>query len=140
MTIADILIEGVETAGPHATAEALALRMEEAGVGSIVIEEEMQPVGIVTDRDLAMRVDARGGDASEVTAADVMTPDPATMPVEAGILQLTDAMQQAMVRRMPIVDDQGTLVGIVTLDDVMRLLATELYDLASVVQAESPPY
>lgn len=52
MTISKLLIEGVETAGPNATVEALALRLVDAGVGSIIIEEEMKPVGIITLDDL----------------------------------------------------------------------------------------
>lgn len=140
MTLTDIIIEGVETAGPSATAEALALRMEEAGIGSIVIEEEMKPVGIVTDRDLALRVDARGESASEATAADIMTEDPVTVEKSVGLLEVTNAMYDNAVRRLPVVNDEGTLVGIITLDDVMVLLATELANLGGVIQSESPPY
>lgn len=140
MTLSDLIIEGVETAGPDATVEALSMRLAEAGVGSIVIEEEMTPVGIVTDRDVAVRVDARDRDASDVRAADIMSPDPVTVPVDAGLLDVTQAMRDHAVRRIPVVDDSGRLVGIITLDDVTVLLAAELSNLGEVVQAESPPY
>ncbi|MEF8852731.1 MAG: CBS domain-containing protein [Haloarculaceae archaeon] len=140
MPLKDLIIEGVETAGPSATVEALAMRLAEAGIGSIVIEEEMKPVGIVTDRDIAVRVDAGDRPASEVTAAEIMTEDPVTVRDDAGLLDVTDAMSEHSVRRIPVVNDHGTLVGIITLDDVMLLLATELSDLGDVVRAESPPY
>lgn len=140
MTLRDLIIEGVETAGPSTTAEALGMRMAEVGVGSIIIEEDMVPIGIVTDRDLAMRVDARGEAAAELTAADVMTPDPVTVGVEDGLLDVTKTMRDHAVRRLPVIDGEGTIVGIITLDDVMRLLTTELSNLAGVVEAESPPY
>ena len=140
MPVRDLVIEGVETAGPSATAEALAMRLAEAGIGSIVIEAGMRPVGIVTDRDIAVRVAAADRPASEVTAAEIMTEDPVTVDADAGLLDVTDAMSEHSVRRIPVVNDQGTLVGIVTLDDVVLLLATELSNLGSVVQAESPPY
>ena len=140
MTVQDLIIEGVETAGPSATAEALAMRMEEAKVGSIVIEEDMHPVGIVTDRDIALRVDARDLDARDVMAADIMTEDPVTVRTEDGIFEVTRVMREHSVRRMPVVNDEGTLVGIITLDDVMALLSTELSNLADVIEAESPPY
>lgn len=139
MTIADLVIEGVETAGPSATAEALALRMREVGIGSIVVEEEMEPVGIITDRDLAMRLDSTDRAASEVTAAEIMTEDPVTVEEDAGLLELTALMREHSVRRMPVTRD-GTLVGIVTLDDLVQLLATELSNLSAVIEAESPPY
>jgi CBS domain-containing protein len=140
MTVQDLIIEGIETAGPSATVETLAMRMAEAKVGSIVIEEEMRPVGIVTDRDIALRVDARDRDAREVMAADIMTEDPVTVRADDGLFEVTQVMRENAVRRMPVVNDEGTLVGIVTLDDVMALLSTELRNLADVIEAESPPY
>lgn len=116
------------------------MRMEEAGIGSIVIEEEMQPVGIVTDRDLAVRVDARDRHSSDTAAEEIMTADPVTVPVDAGLLEVTRLMRHRAVRRLPVVNDEGTLVGIITLDDVMQLLVQELDNLARVIEAESPPY
>mgnify|MGYP000353097042 FL=1 len=139
MTIEALVIEGVETAGPSATAESLALRMREVGIGSIVIEEDMEPIGVVTDRDLAMRVDSTDREASSVTAEEIMTPDPVTIDVGAGLLDLTARMRDHAVRRMPVTRDDK-LVGIVTLDDLVQLLATELSNLAAVIEAESPPY
>jgi len=138
--IDDLIIEGIETAGPSATIESLAMRMEQAGIGSIVIEEEMKPVGIVTDRDIALRGDARDRDPSEATAADVMTPDPAVVTNDAGLLDVTRVMRDRAVRRLPVVDDAGTLVGIITLDDCLRVLGRELDNLTQVVEAETPAY
>ena len=140
MTLHDLVIKGIETAGPSATVEALALRLEEANVGSIVVEEEMRPVGIVTDRDLALRVVARGADPTETTAADVMTADPVTITIDAGLLDVTRLMRDHGVRRVPVVDDNDKLVGIITLDDVMSLLTRELDDLGDVIEAESGNY
>lgn len=140
MTLRDLVIEGVETAGPSATAEALAMRLEEANIGSIIIEEEMEPVGVVTDRDLALRVVARDGDPATLTARDIMSETPVTVDVESGLLDVTQVMRQNAVRRLPVVDADGKLVGIITLDDVLRLLAWEMDNLGGVVEAESPPY
>jgi CBS domain-containing protein len=140
MTLHDLVIKGIETAGPSASVEALALRLEEANIGSIVIEEEMMPVGIVTDRDLALRVVARGDDPKTTTAADVMTPDPVTITIDAGLLDVTRLMREHGVRRVPVVDDNDKLVGIITLDDVMSLLTRELDDLGDVIEAESGNY
>jgi CBS domain-containing protein len=140
MTIQELVIEGVETAGPSTTVEALAMRMEEAGIGSIVIEEDMRPIGIVTDRDLAVRVNARDRHSSETVAEEIMTAEPVTVPVDAGLLEVTRLMRHRAVRRLPVVNEDGTLVGIITLDDVMQLLVQELDNLARVIEAESPPY
>jgi len=73
-------------------------------------------------------------------AADVMSENPVTMPIDAGLMDVTRAMREHTVRRMPIVNAEGTLIGIITLDDVLVLLTTELPNLGDVVQAESLPY
>lgn len=140
MTIKDHMVEGVETAGPDATVEALAMRLEQASIGSVVIEKEMEPVGIVTDRDLALRVDARGRSPSALTAADVMTEDPVTVREDAPLLDVTRTMREHSVRRLPVVSSDGTLVGIVTFDDLMQLFVTEMANLSSVIGGESPFY
>jgi CBS domain-containing protein len=111
--------------------------MDETGVGSVVITEENRVVGIVTDRDIALTV-GRGQDPTTLAAADVMAPEPVTLPSSAGVLELTERMADEGVRRVPVVDDGGVIVGIVTLDDVVRLLSTELERLAAVIVAESP--
>ncbi|WP_372912368.1 CBS domain-containing protein [Salinigranum sp.] len=137
MTLKDVAIRGVETAGPDATVPVLANTMDEKGVGSVVITEENRVVGIVTDRDIALTL-ARETDPTTLTAADVMTPEPLTMPPDAGLLELTERMDVESVRRVPIVDDNGIIVGIVTLDDLVRLLSVELDHLAAIIAAESP--
>jgi CBS domain-containing protein len=137
MTLKDIAIRSVETAEPDTPVEVLATMMDEAGVGSVVVTEENRVVGIVTDRDIALTL-ARDRDAATLTAADVMASEPLTLPSSAGILELTERMGAENVRRVPVVDDGGIIVGIVTLDDVVRLLSTELEHLADVIEAESP--
>ncbi|WP_136592539.1 CBS domain-containing protein [Salinigranum halophilum] len=137
MTLKDVAIRGVETAGPDASVAVLVNTMDEKGVGSVVITEANRVVGIVTDRDIALTM-ARESDPTALTAADVMTAEPLTMPSSAGLLELTERMDVEGVRRVPIVDDNGIIVGIVTLDDLVRLLSVELDHLAAIIEAESP--
>ena len=137
MTLKDIAIRAVETADPEATVETLARIMDDAGVGSVVVTEANRVVGVVTDRDVALTL-ARDADPAALTAADVMAAEPLTLPSSAGVLELTEVMATEGVRRIPVVDDNGVIVGIVTLDDVVRLLSVELANLATVVEAESP--
>ncbi|MFC6987755.1 CBS domain-containing protein [Haloplanus sp. GCM10025708] len=87
-------------------------------LGDLVIAEDDKLVGIVTDRDIALAV-ARYDDLSELTAEDVMTPDPVTTHEDATAVDLPATMAEGRVRRIPVVDDEGTLVGIATLDDVV---------------------
>ncbi len=118
----------------------LATVMKEEDVGSVIIEDDHRPVGIVTDRDLVLEVLEPRRDPSEVTAADVMTETPTTVRTDEGILEATAAMYEKGVRRLPIVDDDGEIVGIVTLDDLMVLLTDEMDNLVGVIEWESPPY
>lgn len=139
MTLADLVRSDVVTAARTTTVVDLARAMRDENVGCVVITDEARPVGIVTDRDLALRVLAEGADPATVTAEDVMSADPTVVTVETGLFELTETMEGRGVRRVPVVDDSG-LAGIVTLDDVTRLLADELENLTDVIEAESPAY
>ncbi len=127
------------TATPGTTVAEVAELARTENVGSVVVVDGDEPVGIVTDRDIALRVVADGADPGSTTASDVMTADPTTVEVGTGIMEVSREMVGAGVRRMPVVDDGG-LVGIVTLDDLNRLLVGELGNLAGVIAGESPPY
>lgn len=140
MTVLDVARTGVMTAPRDQTAGNLATVMSEENVGSVVIEDDGEPVGIVTDRDLVLDVLEPREDPTEVTAEDVMTETLTTAHGDDGVFEATATMFESGVRRLPVVDDDGSLVGIVTLDDMLVLLATELDNLTGVVEAESPPY
>lgn len=113
--------------------------MRDENVGSVVIVDDDEPVGIVTDRDITVKVTAEGKDPTDVPAEDVMTPDPVVVDGDAGLMELTHTMADNGVRRVPVVDN-GKLDGIITLDDVDQLLSDERQNLAKVIEAESPPY
>jgi CBS domain-containing protein len=140
MTVSDLMRTDVVTAVPDTPAKELAARMRDENVGSVVVEEGGAPVGIVTDRDLAVGPFLDGDDPAATPAEAVMTSDPATVAADTGVMELCDQMYGAGVRRMPVVDDDGSLAGIVTLDDLTVLLTTELVDLAGIIESESPPY
>lgn len=140
MTVSDLMRENVITANPNESVRRIAGRMRDEKVGSVVVEEDDSPLGIVTDRDLTTRILADGADPDSKTARDIMTEDLETITTDAGVRELCDRMSEARVRRMPVVDYEGDLAGIITHDDVNTLLADEQRELAEVVQAESPPY
>lgn len=141
MTVEDVARTGVLTAPPDQSAGNLATVMKEENVGSVVIADgDDHPVGIVTDRDLVLDVLEPREDPTLVTAGDVMTDTLVTVDPDRGVFDAIELMHEHSVRRLPIVDDDGEMAGIVTLDDLVRLLAEELETLAAVVEAESPPY
>lgn len=102
-----------------------ARRMRDERVGCVVVTRDARPVGIVTDRDLALRVVAAGLDPKVTRVSDVVTYEAATLPREAGIETAVRIMSQRGLRRLPIVADDGKVTGIVTADDLTVLL-TEL--------------
>jgi CBS domain-containing protein len=118
------------TASPRETLTSVALRMQEHNVGAVVIVEGHKPVGIVTDRDLGLSLALHGGNVvPEDPVRDVMTTPVRTIPEGAGVFAATQCLRDAGVRRLPIVDAEGRLVGIISMDDVVRLLGRELHNL-----------
>ncbi|ADQ68601.1 CBS domain-containing protein [Halogeometricum borinquense] len=140
MTVSDLMRKNVVTATPDTAASELAQQMRDENVGSVVVEADNRPAGIVTDRDLAVGPFAESADPETVTAEDVMTSDLTTVTTDTGVMELCDELCEASVRRMPVVDGDGTLAGIVTLDDLHVLFAREQQNLTDVIEAESPPY
>jgi len=140
MPVIDVAREEIVTASQDQTAGNLATLMKEENVGSVVIEENDEPVGIVTDRDLTLQVLESRSNPKEVTASDIMTASPATVSEDAGVFEAIQQMHDHSVRRMPVVNTNGKLSGIVTLDDFMIMIVDELDALTGVIEAEAPPY
>lgn len=139
MTIARICQRNIDTASPGETAQVAAQRMNSRSVGTLlVLDEDRRPIGIVTDRDLAMQVVARGADPTAVLVREVMTQDPRTVAEEAAIEDALALMRSRGVRRLPVVHKDGTLAGLVSLDDILSLLAEELRHVGRLIERSSP--
>lgn len=109
-------------------------------VGDLVIVEDRagrrHPVGIVTDRDIAVEVVAAGVNPEALTAGDIMAAELATLGESEGPYEALRYMRDKGVRRMPVVDGDGALVGILTLDDLLTLFAEELTNVAKLLSRE----
>lgn len=126
----------VATAPATAGVRELAAKMEDYGLGSIVILDEVQrPVGIVTDRDLTLRVIAEGLDPEAVTAAEVMSKPLLSASPDEPLETLVERMAAAGIRRLPVVRDDR-LVGIVSADDLLLWLGREMDDLGEATRRE----
>jgi|SRR6185312_14935020 len=120
---------------PSASALEAARAIEHNNIGAAVVGKKGTVVGIVTDRDLAVRLVGRGLDARTTTLADVMTTPVATLRPSDSQSDAIQLMQEQNLRRIPLVDD-GKIVGIVTLDDLLLDEAASLEELAGVVQVQ----
>lgn len=109
-------------------------------VGDLVVIEarggRTLPVGIVTDRDIVIEVVAAGVNPDALKVGDIMGPEVATVRESEGLFESLRYMRDKGVRRMPVVDHEGGLIGILTLDDVLSLLAEEMTELAKLVSHE----
>lgn len=140
MPIDNLARSDVVTASRDTSIANLAETMADHTVGSVVITDADEPVGIVTDRDLTVRVLAEEKEPSGLAAENVMTEDLRTINHDAGFYEAAELMSDHGIRRLPVCDDDGDLMGIITADDLTELLADEQQQLADVVRAQRPPY
>ncbi len=140
MPIGEICNREVVIVSPDDSALEAAKLMRQNHVGSVLVVEERGgrrvPVGIVTDRDLIMEIVAPELDPNVITAGDIMAPDFSSIDEGTGIYEAIQHMRGKGIRRLPVVDNGGALVGIVTMDDLLVLLADELNSLARLVARE----
>ena len=135
MKLNDLFTRNVVTAGPEEALAAIALRMREHNVGTAVIVEDRRPVGIIIDRDLALALGAWGL-GLKAPVREVMTRHVLAVPEDTDVFTATRFIQDRKVRRLPIVDREDRLVGLVSLDDLLRWLARELSNLAEGIGPE----
>ena len=114
--------------------------MHERHAGSLIVVEEREsgkvPIGILTDRDIVISVVARDLDARTIPVSEVMSTDLVAVRDEDDIRDALALMRRRGVRRAPVVTRGGMLVGIVTLDDLLRMLVGQLNDLAGAISME----
>lgn len=136
MPLKDICKHNVVCIGPDATILDAALLMKEKHVGELVVvkhpERPKDPIGIVTDRDLVMKVIAEKLPPEDTKVRDVMFPEPRVARDTDGMLEATEKMESSGIRRLPIVDAAGNLKGILSIDDLYELLTTELGNLSRI--------
>ena len=140
MGLAEICNRSVVMASPKTSVEEVSRLMREHHVGSLVVVEETargrRPVGIVTDRDVVIEVVAAGVAPATVTVGEIMGPELVTARESDEPWDTIRVMRQRGVRRMPVVGEDGLLVGIVTVDDLLEIIAEQLDGLAKVFAAE----
>ena len=126
------------TASPEDDVSEVARLMATTHVGAVVLVEQGRPVGVITDRDLVLRFVAEGSPAAR-PIRDFMTKDLAVVRADVSIDKALNTMRERGVRRLPIVDTAGALVGLVALDDLLVLLSGEMSSLVETVMDNRGP-
>ena len=105
--------------------------MERREIGAVGVTRDGILTGVLTDRDIVLRLVARGKDPSSTTAGDIATPNPVTLSADTSVVDAVRTMSQRAVRRLFVVDESGRPTGILTVDDL-----TAIRDPDSVVAAQ----
>lgn len=137
MSIGTICNREVVIVGKNDTLLEAAKLMREYHVGDVVVVEERNgrryPVGILTDRDIVVELVAKEVDFNALAVGDVISRDVSLAKEKDDVVDTIKFMRQKSVRRLPVVDELGALIGIVTLDDLIDLIAEQLKDLAVLI-------
>lgn len=140
MSVGDICNRDVVVTDKDTAIQEAARLMRRYHVGALVVcrrtEGERVPVGVITDRDLVSEVLGEEVDIHSVTVGDIMSGNLLTARDSDDLWDTLQRMRHAGVRRVPVVNDRGRLQGILTMDDVLELLADELVQVAKLVARE----
>jgi CBS domain-containing protein len=137
MSVGSICNHNVATIGPKDSVQHAAVLMREEHVGNLIVVEHRDgrrmPVGILTDRDIVVAIAAKKVSLDDLTVGDAMSANLLTVNEANGVDHALREMQRIGVRRAPVVDSDGRLVGVLSIDDVIAHLAAQLGHIADVV-------
>lgn len=140
MAMSELCNSDVITLERNSTIAQAAKLMRQHHVGAVIVVEmkdgRRSPVGIVTDRDIVVELVATELDPDVITVGDIMVHTLVSISEKSGLLEAIRLMADKGVRRLPVTDEKGALVGIVALDDMLLLLTKELGALSKLVERE----
>jgi len=136
--VEDLIVTDVVTAQRDTPIRTVVSSMAENNVGSVVIldDDGKTPIDLVTDRKIALSLEGRPAIA-EKNVEELLTGDLITGTTEMTVFDALEQLSEAKIRRLPIVDEDGTLQGIVTLDDLLVFLGNQQSDALEVINAQS---
>ena len=139
MSLGNLCRKDVVTVKSGTSIADVAKLMEEKNIGSVVIDGEGERFGIVTDRDILLRVLSKNLDPNTAPVDDIMTwKHVLILREDMELFEALEQVKKSAVRRFPVLDADGNLVGIITLDDIITVLSKELADVARIIENEGP--
>ena len=136
MSLERLCKQEVVTIPPDATVLEAAKLMQANHVGCLVVTTDARPIGILTDRDIVLKIVAGEKKAAETPVSKIMTTNPTMVNVNYDVLDAARLMRNRGVRRLPVVNEHRLLFGIITMDDMLTAFGAEAGDLAGVIQKE----
>lgn len=140
MSIKALCNRELVTVGRDDTIFKAAELMRQNHVGDVLVVEKKHdtttPLGIVTDRDVVVEIVAPGLDPKVITVGDIMLPHLSTIEEDADIFDAIKLMTSKGIRRLPVIDKYGNLIGILTLDDLLLMMAKESFSIAMLLSNE----
>ena len=127
----------VVTVEPDDTVAEIVLKMADEDVGSVVVVDDDQPTGIVTDRKIALAL-GEATDVTDMTADELATGNLVIGRTDMTVFDAAELLRDEGIRRLPLVDEDGQLEGIVTLDDILVLLASKFGVAAEIIEMQAP--
>ena len=140
MSLKKIATKKVITISPEATVQEAAMKMRDHHVGDLVVVktegQQSKPVGILTDRDIVMSTTAFGVVPSSVSVGDIMAPTLAEARTTDSLYHVLNLMKENGIKRVPLVSSSGVLEGIVSSEDIIAALASDLMDLTKTTERQ----
>jgi len=137
--IVDIMTPDPRTVQAQDTIQSAAQLMDELNVGVLPVTEGGRVVGILTDRDIVIRSTSAGQDPRTATVSDAMTGEARSLPPDASVLDAIRVMKEQQLRRVPVVDSRGMLVGMVSLGDLADAGTPEAADALQAISTPAEP-
>jgi CBS domain-containing protein len=136
MSLKPLMTKEITSLPSTATALDAAKYMTDMNVGSVVVVEDDKPSGILTDRDIVTKVLVQGKDPKTTKVGEIMTSPAVTISEDRDIIDVTRLMSERGIRRFPVVDANGKIIGVITLDDVLVFLGQEMQNIATALKTE----
>lgn len=140
MSIKELCSRELVAVGRDDTVSKAAQLMRQNHIGDVLVVEKKQgmtlPIGIVTDRDVVIEIVAPGLDPQVITVGDIMLPTIFTIDENSSVFDAIRLMTSKGVRRLPVVKKDSSLIGIITLDDLLLLMAREFCSFAKLLTKE----
>jgi CBS domain-containing protein len=126
MKVSEVMHKGAETVDPDASLASIAKLMRDRDIGAVPVVKNGKLMGIVTDRDVTIRALADGRDVDALKARDVMTSEVTSCRESDDAERAIETMEAEQIRRLPVLDGSGRLVGMVSLGDISHRMSRDV--------------